>query len=58
MGLIFYLLLVVLNEQLAYLEILKFVYLLFAIFVSLISYIIISFFTKAFKLDDIKLDYK
>ena len=58
MGLIFYLLLDMFDEQLSYFEGLKFVYLLLSILISVISYVFISFFTKAFKINDIKLDYK
>ncbi|MDK2773360.1 MAG: polysaccharide biosynthesis C-terminal domain-containing protein, partial [Flavobacterium sp.] len=58
MGLIFYFLLDILGGKLSYSENLKFIYLLFSIFITLISYLIISIFTKAFKLSDIKLNYK
>ena len=58
MGLIFYFLLDILDDKLSYSENLKFIYLLFSIFISLISFLIISIFTKAFKLSDIKLNYK
>ena len=58
MGLIFYFLLDILDDKLSYSENLKFIYLLFSIFITLISYLIISIFTKAFKLSDIKLNYK
>ena len=58
MGLIFYFLLYILDDKLSYSENLKFIYLLFSIFITLISYLIISIFTKAFKLSDIKLNYK
>ena len=58
MGLIFYLLLDIFNKQLSYSEGLKFVYLLLSILISVISYVFISIFTKAFKINDIKLDYK
>jgi len=58
MGLIFYFLLDILGDKLSYSENLKFIYLLFSIFITLISYLIISIFTKAFKLSDIKLNYK
>ena len=53
MGLIFYFLLDILGDKLSYSENLKFIYLLFSIFITLISYLIISIFTKAFKLSDI-----
>ena len=58
MGLFFYFLLDILDDKLSYSENLKFIYLLFSIFITLISYLIISIFTKAFKLSDIKLNYK
>ena len=58
MGLIFYFLLDILGDKLSYSENLKFIYILFSIFITLISYLIISIFTKAFKLSDIKLNYK
>ena len=58
MGLIFYFLLDILGDKLSYSESLKFIYLLFSILITLISYLIISIFTKAFKLSDIKLNYK
>ena len=58
MGLIFYFLLDILDDKLSYSENLKFIYLLFSIFITLISYLIISIFTKVFKLSDIKLNYK
>jgi len=58
MGLIFYFSLDILGDKLSYSENLKFIYLLFSIFITLISYLIISIFTKAFKLSDIKLNYK
>ena len=58
MGLIFYFLLDILDDKLSYSENLKFIYLLFSIFITLISYLIISIFTKSFKLSDIKLNYK
>ena len=58
MGLIFYFSLDILGDKLSYSENLKFIYQLFSIFITLISYLIISIFTKAFKLSDIKLNYK
>jgi len=58
MGLIFYFLLDLLSEKLVYSENLKFVYLLLSILATLICYVIISIFTKAFKLSDINLKYK
>ena len=58
MGLIFYFLLDLLSEKLIYSENLKFVYLLLSILATLICYVIISIFTKAFKLSDINLKYK
>ena len=45
------------SEKLFFLENLKLLYLLLSIFITLISYVIISIFTKAFKLSDIKLNY-
>ena len=57
MGLVFYLLLDLFSEKLFFLENLKLLYLLLSIFITLISYVIISIFTKAFKLSDIKLNY-
>ena len=58
MGLIFYFLLNLLSEKLIYSENLKFVYLLLSILTTLICYVAISIFTKAFKLSDINLKYK
>jgi len=58
MGLIFYYLLDMFSEKMIYSENLKFLYLLLSILITLISYLIISIFTKAFKLSDIKLNYK
>jgi len=58
MGLIFYFLLNLFNENLTYFESLKIIYLLLSISISLIFYVFISIFTKAFKLSDIKINYK
>tara|TARA_Y100000590_G_scaffold147240_1_gene169087 strand:- start:11 stop:1543 length:1533 start_codon:yes stop_codon:yes gene_type:complete len=58
MGLIFYFLLNLLDNKLVYSENLKFIYLLLSILVTLICYVAVSIFTKAFKLSDIKLNYK
>ena len=58
MGLIFYFLLNLLSEKLIYSENLKFVYLFLSILVTLICYVVVSIFTKAFKLSDINLKYK
>ena len=58
MGLFFYFLLNLLSEKLIYSENLKFIYLLLSILVTLICYLIVSIFTKAFKLSDINLKYK
>ena len=58
MGLIFYFLLNLLSEKLVYSESLKFVYLLLSISATLICYVVVSIFTKAFKLSDINLKYK
>ena len=57
-GLIFYFLLDLLNFKLIYSESLKLVYLLLCISITLICYLLISIFTKAFKMSDIKLNYK
>ena len=58
MGLIFYYLLGMFSDQLIFSENLKFLYLLLSVLITLISYVFISIFTKAFKLSDIKLNYK
>ena len=58
MGLVFYFLLNLLSEKLMYSENYKFIYLLLTILVSLSCYVIISIFSKAFKLSDINLKYK
>ena len=58
MGLVFYFLLNLLSDKLIYSENLKFFYLLLSILVTLICYVFVSIFTKAFKLSDINLRYK
>ena len=58
MGLIFYFSLNLLSEKLIYSENLKFIYLLLSISVALFSYVVVSIFTKAFKMSDINLKYK
>ena len=58
MGLVFYFLLNLLSEKLIYSENLKLIYLLLSILSTLICYVAISIFTKAFKLSDINLKYK
>jgi len=58
MGLIFYFSLNLLSEKLIYSENSKFIYLLLSILVALISYVVVSIFTKAFKMSDINLKYK
>jgi putative peptidoglycan lipid II flippase len=58
MGLFFYFLLSLLSEKLIYSESLKFIYLLLSTFLTLALYVVISIFTKAFKLSDINLKYK
>ena len=55
MGIIFYLLLNQFSFQLNYNQNYKFFYLLLNIFIALITYILISFFTKASKFSDIKI---
>ena len=57
-GLIFYFLLDLLSFKLIYSDSLKLVYLLLCISITLICYLLISIFTKAFKMSDIKLNYK
>ena len=57
MGVIFYFLLDQFSEKLIYLESLKFIYLLITVLITLISYLLITILTKAFKLSDIKLRY-
>ena len=57
-GLIFYFLLDLFNFKLIYSESSKLFYLLLCISITLISYLLISIFTKAFKMSDIKLNYK
>ena len=56
MGLIFYYLLYMFSEKLIYSENFKFLYLLLSVLITLICYVLISIFTKAFKLSDIKLN--
>ena len=46
------------SEKLIYSENLKFIYLLLSTLATLICYLLVSIFTKAFKLSDIKLKYK
>jgi len=58
MGLVFYFLLNLLSDKLIYSENLKFFYLLISILATLICYVFVSIFTKAFKLSDINLRYK
>ena len=58
MGLIFYFLLYLLREKLNYFENFKIIYLLFSIFIAIVSYFITSIFLKAFKMGDINLNYK
>ena len=58
MGIFFYLLLNLLGEKLTYSVNLKFIYLLLSILFTLICYVVVSIFTKAFKLSDINLKYK
>ena len=58
MGLFFYIVLNLLSEKLIYSENLKIIYLLLSILASLICYVFVSIFTKAFKLSDINLKYK
>ena len=57
MSLIFYLLIDQFSEKLVFSGNLKFIYLTICIVITLISYLIISIFTKAFKLSDINLKY-
>ena len=57
MGIILYLLLEKSGSKLHYDEDFKILYLLFNIFIGLISYFLISFLVKAFKLSDIKIKY-
>ena len=58
MGLFFYFSLNFFSEKLIYTESFKFIYLLLSILVTLICYVLVSIFTKAFKLSDIKINYK
>jgi putative peptidoglycan lipid II flippase len=58
MSFIFYYLLETLSQKLVYSESLKIIYLFLCILIALISYVLISIFTKAFKISDIKLNYK
>ena len=58
MGIIFYFLLNIFTDKLIYGENLKIIYLLLVVLIALISYAFISIFTKAFKMSDIKLNYK
>ena len=56
MSLIFYFLIDLFNENLLFSENLKFIYLSICILITLVSYLLISILTKAFKLSDIKLN--
>jgi len=58
MCFVFYFLLEFFSEKLIYTESLKFIYLFISILIALICYFYICIFTKAFKLTDIKLNYK
>ena len=58
MGLFFYFLLNLLSEKLIFSENLKFIYLLLVISATLLCYLAVSIFTKAFKFSDINLKYK
>jgi len=58
MGLVFYFLLNFISDKLIYSENFKFIYLLLSIIVALLCYLVVSIFTKAFKLSDIHLKYK
>ena len=57
MGIFFKYLISVFGDQLIYSYNLKSLYLIFTVFLSLIFYLILSFFIKAFKYSDIKLKY-
>ena len=57
MGLFFYYLLIVFNDQLSFENSLKSVYLILSVFLGLSFYLFTSYLIKAFKLEDIKLKY-
>ena len=57
MGFVFQFLLNVFQDKLAFEQTYKSIYLIFSALMGLTSYIVISYFIKAFKISDIKLEY-
>ncbi len=57
MGLFFYYLILIFENQLSYSYHLKSLYLIFSVFLGLLLYLLLSFFIKAFKYEDIKIKY-
>ena len=57
MGLFFYYLMIIFNDQLSFENSLKSVYLILSVFLGLSFYLFTSYLIKAFKLEDIKLKY-
>ena len=57
MGLFFYYLMIIFNDQLSFENSLKSVYLIMSVILGLGFYLLISYLIKAFQLEDIKLRY-
>ena len=57
MGLFFGYLIILFNDQLSFENSLKSIYLILSVFLGLIFYLLVTYFIKAFKLEDIKLKY-
>ena len=57
MGIFFNYLLILFNHQLSFENSLKSIYLIISVFLALIFYLFVTYFIKAFKLQDIKLKY-
>ena len=57
MGLFFKFLILTLHNELAYQNYLKSLYLISSVLLSVVFYLVLSFFIKAFKTEDIKLKY-
>ena len=57
MGALIYYLITIFKSNLAYDQSFKSVFLIVIVLVGLISYLLIGFFTKAFKISDINLKY-
>jgi len=57
MGILFKYLLIIFQYELVYNNYLKSIYLIISVLLSLIFYLLVSFFIKAFKYEDINLKY-